>query len=129
LATLPILRATDESARHPTQERLCVAPYCRPRQAVHRLRGPPAGGGRLALTTRADDGSEFRFVPPPPSAAPAPPPVIDHPGPGLVLLGCDGCGVPELARSLAASRLAQLAVVCHLGAQLRSSHLRSACCL
>ena len=48
-----------------------------------------------ALTTAEAAGTEFRLLPPPPAAAPAAPPsppVIDHPGPGLVLLGCDGCG-------------------------------------
>ena len=32
-----------------------------------------------------------------------------YPGPGVVLLGCEGCGVPELSRSLAGSHLVQLA--------------------
>lgn len=85
-------------------EQLCVAPYCKPRTAVLRMRD-----GATPQTSEAP-GSTFVALSPPPSAAL--PPLDEeptYPGPGVVLLGCEGCGVPELSRSLAGSHLVQLA--------------------
>ena len=85
-------------------EQLCVAPYCRPRTAVLRMRG-----GATPVTVETA-GSAFIAHSPPPSAVPLQSKrEVGYPGPGLVLLGCEGCGVPELSRSLAGSRLVQLA--------------------
>merc|ERR1740139_176605 len=84
-------------------ERLCVAPYCKPRTAVLRMRD-----GTTPETVEAA-GSAFVSLAPPPSAAPSPDEGPTYPGPGVVLLGCEGCGVPELSRSLAGSHLVQLA--------------------
>ena len=85
-------------------ERLCVAPYCRPRTAVLRMRD-----GATPQTSETP-GSPFVALSPPPSAALPPPREEEptYPGPGVVLLGCEGCGVPELSRALAGSKLVQV---------------------
>ena len=91
-------------------ERLCVAPACAPAITTIRYR---AGRLQRAATPHTS------FARPPP---PSPPPSLDAAGlpsaaglvpslPGLVLLGCEGCGVPDLWRTLSLTRALMPAAV------------------
>ena len=88
-------------------EQLCVAPYCAPPQTTLRYRGGALSRTQTALTYHAS--------PPPPPAASAAAAADEAPAegsePGLVLVGCDGCGGAELSRSLAATKRLQMAMV------------------
>ena len=87
------------------RERLCVKPYCTPRQSV--LRAPLTLGGaprvvsypeaHLRAYVRAGGGAMHVGA----GAAAA---MHANQGPRLVMLGCEGCGVPELWRTLVAAR-------------------------
>jgi hypothetical protein len=82
-------------------ERLCVKPFCTP---------------RIAVVSYASAAAEAPTTVNKPATQPLPyPPRLSHaiddsttdlsyPGPRLVLLGCEGCGIPELWRTLVAAR-------------------------
>ena len=78
-------------------EKICVLPYCTPRISV--------------ITHRGNQMTTVRYpqthpLPYPASAAGSKDGVeLAYPGPRLVLLGCEGCGIPELWRTLLAARL------------------------
>lgn len=70
-------------------ERVCVAPYCVPPTTTFR----PAAADPAAKAA-VSPGRPFTLPPPPP---PAP---VRYPGPAVVMLGCEGCGVVEMFRTL-----------------------------
>ena len=87
-------------------ERLCVKPYCSPAMTVVSY---PAGVTPGALPSSASTPlmqlqpyPHFEYDSVAAAAAAGRP--ISYPGPKVVLLGCEGCGIPELWRTLVAAR-------------------------
>ena len=87
-------------------ERLCVRPFCTPRITIVSF-----PSGQNTPTSVAKPATHPLPHPPPrlshedlAAAAEAAGQRTIYPGPKLVMLGCEGCGVPELWRTLVAAR-------------------------
>ena len=97
-------------------ERVCVRPFCTPRTTVLAHPLPPTAGRppRVSasparnLTSYPDELTTTLAVSTLAGGARAemtkPEMTYRYPGPRLVMLGCEGCGIPELWRILVAAR-------------------------
>ena len=94
-------------------EKLCVRPFCTPKLTVVSYPSTASTAKPVAISRADTHPVPHPTFDAPPSAdggaggtgngngVGSP---VSYPGPRLVMLGCDGCGIPELWRTLVAAR-------------------------